>query len=484
MLDIIKLILEFLIEYAYNIDLIFVLIIIFFHRKNPESTLLWIMVIMIFHTPGIILYLLIGADYRKAERFVSQEDKEFKYQELVEQQLKELDLNEMPFEDKNYLPYESLIRHNLMNAGAFITNGNTIEIFTDGTKKFYKLIEDIRNAKESIYLEYYIFKADKLGKLILKELTIKASEGLDVKLLVDGMGGRRIRKKDIREFKEAGGSFQVFFPLLFSLLFFRLNYRNHRKIALFDNEIGYVGGFNIGDEYINKSPFGYWNDTHLRITGNGIAGLYQRFYLDWKHATREEIKLPNIKKENNTSKNAGIQIVSSGPDSKWPSNKDAYIRMIGSAKKRIYIKSPYFIPDESVYDAVRLAAISGIDVRIMIPMKRDHPFVYWAGISFLGELLKAGVKVYEYYDGFMHSKCLIVDDFVTSVGTTNMDIRSFILNFEVNAICYDKEVNRILSSQFVGDISKSMELTIEKYEARTLMTKIKESISRLFSPLL
>lgn len=483
-MEIIKSIVEFLIAYAYYIDLIFVLIVIFFHRKNPASTLLWTIVIMIFHIPGIITYLLIGADYRKAERFIEKGDKEFKYQELVDQQLNELDLQQMPFEDKNYLPYESLIRHNLMNADSFITNGNTIDLFTDGTKKFYNLIDDIRNAKESIYLEYYIFKPDELGLKLLNELTRKANEGLDVKVLVDGVGARRVKKRHIREFKEAGGQYQVFFPLLFSVLFFRLNYRNHRKIALIDNKIGYVGGFNIGKEYINKSPFGFWNDTHLRIRGNGISGLYQRFYLDWKYATKEEIKLPSVKKENNTSNNAGVQIISSGPDSKWPSNKDAYIRMIGSAKKRIYIKSPYFIPDQSVFDAVRLAAISGLDVRIMIPMKRDHPFVYWAGLSFLGELLQAGVKVYKYYDGFMHSKCLIVDDFISSVGTTNMDIRSFILNFEVNAICYDKKVNYTLSSQFVEDISKSIELTIEKYEARGVVTKIKESISRLFSPLL
>lgn len=477
-----KLVAEFA-TFIYFIDLILALLVIFFQRKKPTSTLLWVMIIMTFPIVGFLLYLIVGADYRKSKRFVSKDDVEFKYQRVSDEQLKRLNEGENFFVGTPYEPYNDLMRMNLMNSDAFLTQGNDVRLFTDGTKKFDALIRDIRSAKKSIYLEYYIFKGDDMGYRLFSALTDRARDGIEVRLLVDGVGGRKLPRRWVKEFETAGGHFGVFFPLSARFFIFRLNYRNHRKIAIIDGRIGYVGGFNVGEEYVNRSFFGFWNDMHLRIEGNGAVGLLWRFYLDWKFAKEEEIPLPDIS-EPLSGGASGVQIISSGPDSKWPANKDAYIQLISEAKRRIYIQTPYFIPDSSVYDAIRLAALSGVDVRIMIPSKRDHPLVYWAGMSYLGELLDCGVRVYEYFDGFLHAKCVLIDDGVASVGTTNMDIRSFVLNFEVNAMVYDEKLNDRIAKKFEEDMVRSVQLTRERYNRRSVFFRIMESFSRLFSPLL
>ena len=467
----------------YFIDLIFALLVIFFQRKKPTSTLLWVMIIMTFPIGGFLFYLIIGADYRKSKRFVSKDEVEFKYQKVSEDQRRRLKSGESFFTGTPYETYNDLMRMNLMNSDAFLTQGNDVRLFTDGTKKFDTLIRDIRSAKKSVYLEYYIFKGDDFGYRLLQELTRCAERGVEVRLLVDGMGGRTLPRKWVKTFEAAGGHFGVFFPLSARFFIFRLNYRNHRKIAVIDGRIGYVGGFNVGEEYVNRSSFGFWDDRHLRIEGNGAIGLLWRFYLDWKFAVEEEIALPDFS-EPLTGGASAVQIISSGPDSKWPANKDAYIQMMSEAKRRIYIQTPYFIPDSSVYDTIRVAALSGVDVRIMIPSKRDHPLVYWAGMSYLGELLDCGVRVYEYFDGFLHAKCVLIDDAVVSIGTTNMDIRSFVLNFEVNAMVYDEKLNERIAREFKEDMVRSVRWTKEKYGRRSVRFRLMESFSRLFSPLL
>ena len=294
-------------------------------------------------------------------------------------------------------------------------------------------------------------------------------------------------KSHFKELIEHGGSVEAFFPSVFPLINPRLNYRNHRKIVVVDGRIGYTGGFNVGDEYLGHNKrFGYWRDTHLRIEGSALHPLQTRFILDWNQASSDQDieyadrYFPAIPRKGSV----GMQIVTSGPDSEWEQIKDGYLKMIFLAKKYIYIQTPYFIPDISFLDALRIACLSGVDVRIMIPNKPDHMFVYWATYSNVGILLKAGAKVYIYENGFLHAKQIVVDDELSTVGTANIDVRSFKLNFEINAFIYDREKSHELAELFEHDIQLSTELTLEMYSNRSRTIKIKESISRLVSPIL
>ena len=280
---------------------------------------------------------------------------------------------------------------------------------------------------------------------------------------------------------------EAFFPSRFPLINFRINYRNHRKLVIIDGKIGYIGGFNVGDEYLGKNKrFGYWRDTHLRIIGSSVHAIQTRFILDWNQASnRNDIAyspelFPTIESKGDIS----MQIVSSGPDSEWEHIKYGYIKMISYARESIFIQTPYFIPDASLLDALRIASLTGKDVRIMIPNKPDHPFVYWATYFYVGEMLNAGARVYIYDNGFIHAKTIIVDGNLSSVGTANIDVRSFKLNFEVNAFLYDEAISTSLTENFYKDMDVSRELTLEAYQQRSLKIRFKESISRLLSPIL
>jgi len=306
-------------------------------------------------------------------------------------------------------------------------------------------------------------------------------------MLYDDMGSRDLRKKDLKKFRQKGGHAESFFPSKLPLINLRMNNRNHRKIVVIDGTIGYVGGFNVGDEYIGKSKkFGYWRDTHLRIKGDAVNALQLRFILDWNsQSTRDNLTyesryFPDV----DSGGTIGIQIASSGPDEDWEQIKYGYLKMISSAKESIYIQSPYFIPDQAFLDSIKIAALGGVDVNIMVPNKRDHPFVYWATLKNVASLLEAGVNVYHYDNGFLHSKTLVIDDEVASVGTANMDNRSFTLNFEVNAFIYDEGVARSLKQAFINDMKLSNKLTSEAYAKRNLLVKFKEGISQLLSPIL
>ncbi|MBR4074816.1 MAG: cardiolipin synthase, partial [Firmicutes bacterium] len=266
----------------------------------------------------------------------------------------------------------------------------------------------------------------------------------------------------------------------------KLNYRNHRKIVVIDSEVGYIGGFNVGEEYIGHDrKFGHWRDTHLRLMGGCVQDLDARFVLDWRFASKENLVMAHsFYPQIDTGHQSGVQIISSGPDSPQTEIRTAYLKMITSAKKSICIQTPYFIPDDSIFEALKMAALSGVDVRIMIPCMPDHMFVYWATYSYCGMLLNSGAKVYIYNDGFLHAKTITVDDEICSVGSSNLDIRSFTLNFEANALIYDSDVATEVRHIFEDDMEKSTHLTKQMYRNRSLFIKFKESISRLGSELL
>ena len=280
---------------------------------------------------------------------------------------------------------------------------------------------------------------------------------------------------------------EAFFPSRFPIINYRINYRNHRKLVIIDGKIGYIGGFNVGDEYLGKNKkFGYWRDTHLRIIGSSVHAIQTRFILDWNQASdRNDIAYsPELFPKTESNGDISLQIVSSGPDSEWEHIKYGYIKMISYARESIFIQTPYFIPDASLLDALRIASLTGKDVRIMIPNKPDHPFVYWATYFYVGEMLNAGARVYIYDNGFIHAKTIIVDGKLASVGTANIDVRSFKLNFEVNAFLYDEGISTSLTDSFDKDMDVSRELTLEAYQQRSLKIRFKESISRLLSPIL
>ena len=263
-----------------------------------------------------------------------------------------------------------------------------------------------------------------------------------------------------------------------------MNYRNHRKIAVIDGTTGFIGGYNIGEEYLGKGPLGYWRDAAIKIQGTGVISLQLRFFMDWNYAARDHLAYDLIYfPETKGPGNCPLQTVSSGPDARWSQIKEGYLKMILTATESVYIQTPYFIPDDSISDALRIASLSGVDVRIMIPCKPDHPFVYWATLSFIGDLLDSGVRAFTYDNGFIHAKTIVVDGIAASVGSANFDIRSFRLNFEANAFFYDPEYGGQMKRAFLDDLPKCTEITLENYMHRSRWIKAKESVSRLFSPL-
>jgi len=468
------------------INILLGVILVFFERRNPTSTWLWLMVLTFLPGIGFILYLFLGQDLSKKKMFKIKELEDECFRSIALEQKEAIQNNDFYFKDPNYQRYEDIVKMFLMNSESYFTQDNRVDLFFTGEEKFQALLESINRAEEYIHMQYYIFKSDGIGMKVLEALTKKAKEGVEVKLLVDGMGGRNLSRRALKALKEAGGDVAIFFPPFVPFFTVRINYRNHRKICIIDGKEAYVGGFNIGDEYLGRSKkFGHWQDTHIRIRGSAVSSLQWRFYLDWRFASKNELKacksyLPAVE----SSDSVGIQVVSSGPDSRWPSIKDGYLKMITNARDKVYIMTPYFIPDDSILEALRVAGLSGVDVRVMIPNKPDHIFVYWASLSYIGELLPAGVRFYTYDKGFLHSKVILSDDFISSVGTANLDIRSFQLNFEVNAFIYDEAINLKLTERFIKDLEDCTEITEEIYQNRSNIVKIKESISRLLSPIL
>ncbi|MFF5996251.1 cardiolipin synthase [Lysinibacillus sp. KU-BSD001] len=469
------------------LNILFAMTIIFLERKDASSTWAWILVLFFIPLFGFILYLLLGRQLRKKHLFRWEGRKDIGIEKLISYQIDAVKEEKLEFRKEHINDFKELIYMNLITNNAVLTQDNAIQLFDDGSDKFEALLQDILEAKDHIHIQYYIFKLDNLGQRILNALIKKAKQGVKVRILYDEMGSRGIKKRHFKELTEIGGEVEIFFPSIFPLINPRLNFRNHRKIVVIDGRIGYIGGFNVGDEYLGlKSRFGYWRDTHMRIEGSSVHPLQTRFLLDWNQATvhhcinYSERYFPAIPQKGDIA----IQIVSSGPDTEYATIKNSYIKMIMSAKKYIYIQSPYFIPDDGFLDALRIASLSGIDVRIMIPNKPDHPFVYWATYSYAGQLLKTGAKIYHYDKGFIHAKMIVVDDAISTVGTANIDVRSFSLNFEINAFIYNHAISHNLAEIFEKDIFDCTELTMETYENRPLRVKFKESISRLLSPIL
>lgn len=475
----------FFIGLIFVINIALASTIIFLERKDASATWAWIMVLMFIPIAGFFLYLVFGRKLSDKRIFTWDTKSRLGVKKEVNKQLRAIEENNFIFKHKHLTEYKDLYLLHLQNNDAIFTQDNDVEIFTDGEEKFAALIQDLKQAKDHIHLLYYIIRHDRLGQQIANELIKKANEGVEVRVLYDDMGSRRLSRKYIRRLRHAGAQVEAFFPPLIPKVNLKINFRNHRKLAIIDGKVGYIGGFNIGDEYLGENlKFGYWRDTHLRIAGDAVKNMQTRFILDWNQASRNDILYEEHYYAALPAGDTGIQIVSSGPDSEWEQIKNGYIKMILSAKEYIYIQTPYFIPDESLRDALRIAVLSGVQVKMMIPNKPDHPFVYWATLSYIGDLLNAGAEIYVYQNGFLHAKTIVVDGKIASVGTANIDVRSFRLNFEVNAFLYDEAIAEKLVDAFEKDIRHATQMTKKLYEKRSIGIRFKESVSRLLSPIL
>ncbi len=444
-----------IITILFIINVIIALTIIFLERKDPSATLAWILVLMLMPAFGVIFYFLFSQNIARKKIFRLTRNEEKLLTNSLTKQAKALSQGSFEFSNEQGRQWQDLIRLNQVYGRAYYTQDNDMDVLVDGHEMFTRLLLDIHQAQKTVNVMFFIIKNDHVGKALINALTLKAKEGVQVRLLVDALGSRQIRGKVIEEFVKAGGRFSSFFPPRFSLfkgVNLKLNYRNHRKMVVIDDQIGYIGGYNIAKEYLGqKKRFGYWRDTHIRLTVGSVQDLNARFLLDWRFASKEAVSVEDIFFRPTKPKgSAGVQIVSSGPDTPHEEIKRALMKMITSARKNIYIQTPYFVPDHPILESLKMAAQSGIDVRIMIPAQPDHIFVYWATYAYIGELLKAGCRVYIYDNGFLHSKVMVVDGEVMSVGSANFDRRSFKLNFEANAIVYDGVEAKRLESIFSG----------------------------------
>ena len=476
-----------MLEHLVFLNILLSVVIVFFQRKNPATVWAWLLVLYAVPILGFGLYLAFGQDYHKSRMFREKElEGEMKY---AARRQKESLLG-----GEGWLPvpalrrFQSLMVYNLNEGQSMLTDNNDVRIFTDGHEKFQALLEEIKQARQYIHIQYYIIREDALWETLENALVQKAAEGVEIRILYDSMGCRSRGRNSFRRLKEAGAHAAEFFPAAFGKLQLRMNYRNHRKIVVIDGRVGFVGGFNIGKEYLGlDDKFGYWRDTHLCIEGSAVTTLAVRFVLDWNYAAKENLflldrlfQVPVYQKQGKEL----VQIISSGPDSEAEKIRNNYLRLIHLAKDHIYIQTPYFVPDSDILNALHIAVKSGVDVRIMVPCKPDHPFVYWANYSYLGELILAGAKCYRYQNGFLHAKGLMADGLAACVGTANLDIRSFQLNFEVNAVLYGGKAPEQLEEAFRDDIKKSVQITRKEYQARPVLVRVKEQFCRLLSPLL
>ena len=472
-------------DITFLASIIFMIVVIVLENKDPTKTISWSLVLFLLPVIGIILYLYLGRSIRK-KKFFSQKgiSDHLSLDHLIQEQLIQLD-------DKKFIKDEKLVsKRNIMklllqNSKALITEKNQLRVLNNGRQTFGSIIYEMENAKDHIHIEFYIIEDDSIGNRIKDILVRKAKEGVQVKVIYDDVGSWSLPRSYIRELTTAGAGVFSFMPVRVYAFANKVNYRLHRKIVVVDGKVGFVGGLNIADRYLRGlGANNMWRDTFIKIRGEAVRSLQVVFLMDWRFVSGaleiEESYFPPIDVEENLL----VQVASSGPDSDFHSIMQAYFSAIATAERYVYISTPYFLPNESIMTAIKTAALSGVDVRLLLPDKNDSWVVGRGSRSYLDELLEAGVKVHFFLRGFTHSKLMIVDDIFASVGTANMDIRSFSQDFEVNALIYDAKTAQTLKRDFINDLNGSYLLNLEEWRKRPRLDKGLESIARIFSPLL
>ncbi len=477
----------------WGLTVLTVIFVLIMENRSPSKTLSWILILFFLPVAGIILYLVFGRNFRKKRIYTRKEFSDYEKLRQINKIEDEGLLGDKvdPGTDlkRNYDasgPATVLINRLLENNNkAFLSYHNRIHIYRDGKEVFAELCESIDRAVKSIHLQFFVVKGDETGQILKRLLIKKAQSGVSVRLLYDAVGSWNIGKRFVKDLIAGGVNAVPFSPVEFPFISSKMNYRNHRKIAVIDGKTGFLGGVNIADRYLHKDKyFGYWRDTHLKIEGEAVSPLQAIFLNDWSFATDEDLFRKEFFSPQEVESINPLQIISSGPDSDWESIMQGYFAMISTAAENINIVSPYLVLNESMLTAVKVSALSGVRVRLIVPCKPDHHLVYWASRSYYQELMEAGVEIYEYRKGFIHSKYITVDGYLASIGSANMDIRSFTQNMEVNAFLFSKDLTEKLNEIFEEDLQNSEQIILEEYHNRGYYIRIKESFNRLFSPVL
>ena len=452
------------------------IVVVILDNRNPLKTLAWVLVLAFLPVVGLVLYFFFGQSTRK-EKLISKKGfaRLSKYP-MMEFQLQEsLDMS---------VEQHQLVRFFHRINGALPFDGNSMSVYSDGSAMIEALLESIRMARHHIHVEFYIFENDEVGRRVRDALIEKANEGVEIRVLYDDVGCWKVPHLFYDEMRESGIEVRGFLKVRFPRFTSKVNYRNHRKLVVIDGRTGFIGGMNIADRYLKGVSWGIWKDLMMKVEGKAVYGLQTTFLTDW-YATDHSLITSSRYYPKMERKGGGLmQIVTSDPVGKWHDIMQGLLLAITSAKKYLYIQTPYLLPTESILLALKTVALAGVDVRVMIPEKSDTRWIHWGTFSYLDELMEAGVKIYRYRKGFLHSKLLVCDDSLSSVGSTNMDFRSLEHNFEVNAFMYDRSSALTLKELFLSDLKDAELLLLKSWRMRPWYQKVKESVIRLFAPLL
>ncbi|MET3114406.1 cardiolipin synthase [Pedobacter sp. CG_S7] len=480
----------FIAEIIYVFLVIAVCLRIIYDTNNTSKTLSYLLLTLFLPFAGMIIYFSVGTNYRKRKLYSKKLIKDDKLRKEITHRIHVQSEIVMGQKKPEVKKFKKLARLLLNGSLSQLTENNQVELLLNGERKFPEVIKSLKAAKHHIHIEYYIFEDEVIGQQIKEVLIQKAIEGVQVRFIYDDFGSRSIRKKLVPEMEAAGVKCAPFYKIKFMKLANRVNYRNHRKIIIIDGHIAFTGGINVSDRYINSTEEPeklYWRDTHVKIIGEGVYYLQYLFINDWNFCSEEEL-VPEKSFFDNAelipSLGAVVQIASSGPDSDNPTILFSLLDAIGLAEEEILITTPYFIPGGSLLDEITVAALSGIQIKLLVPDKSDSFTVDAAARSYYGELLKAGVEIYLYKKGFIHAKTLVSDTQLSIIGTANMDHRSFDLNFEVNTMIYDADFARQLRDVFYEDLKNAVKINPDEWFERPLHKQFPEKVARLISHLL
>ncbi len=473
-----------LIEISYVLLIILVCIRILFDTGSTTKAAAYMLLVIFLPFIGIFIYFSVGVNYRKRKLY----SKNLFSEELEKQVFAFIEKDQNRIITKNATTlskYSGLANLVLNQSPSALSDKNNVEILLNGENKFPSVFQAIENAKNHIHLEYYIYDLDTIGLQLIDILIKKAQQGIKVRFIYDDFGAHQLRKQ-VKKMQAAGIEVFPFYKISIFFLANRMNYRNHRKIIVVDGETGFVGGINVSDKYINneKSTW-FWRDTHLKLQGSIVHALQYIFMVDWNYCSGQKLQPDRDFPPKNLETGDKIaQIVASGPDSDTPLILHSLCKAISLAQKEVLITNPYFIPEPTLMDTILITAASGISVKLLVPGVSDSVFINIANHSQFAELLSAGVEIYTYQKGFVHAKSIVIDNELAIVGTANMDFRSFDLNFEVNAMVYDKKIANALSEIFYTDLQDSDKIEAEKWNQRPMYRQLLDRIVRLASPLL
>jgi cardiolipin synthase len=461
---------------------------ILYDTVSTSKTFAYLLIAILLPVLGMVIYFVVGANYRKNKIYSKKIARDNKLLKEIHEKIELESEKSWDTGEAEVKSHKKLARL-LLNDNSPLSGNNEVKLLLNGENKFPEVLEALKTAKHHIHIEYYIFENDNIGNQIKDVLIQKVKEGVKVRFIYDDFGSRSIRKTLVPELVAAGIEAFPFFKIFFTALSNRTNYRNHRKIIVIDGCTGFVGGINVSDRYINSkendNPV-FWRDTHVRINGPGVFYLQYLFICDWNFCAGQHLKLQEdfFCTTKSAKGKSIVQIAASGPDSDTPTIMLSLMETIGMAQEEVLITSPYFIPGETILDAINLATLSGVKVKLLVPGKSDSSIVNWAACSYYSSILDCGAEIYLYQKGFVHAKTIVADSQLAIIGTANMDHRSFELNFEVNCMIYDKVIAGQLRNAFYDDLSHAKQINAAGWRKRTQFKQLPEKIARLFSPLL